>query len=136
MVAKSVWVWFLGCDFNNFYKWQLFLCGFSEEQLEKLIRVINKGGGVRYGVMSDAVTHVVVGDRGGGPKDEVDSGYDVKISPILYHQSSCSSLLILFLVLFSCLLFFPLVYCLLFIVFLFIVFLLFVVFSLFVVIGC
>ena len=42
---------------------QLYLCGFSERQINKLMCVVNRGGGVRYGVVSAALTHVVVGEE-------------------------------------------------------------------------
>ncbi len=39
-------------------------------QQEKLVKVINLGGGTRYGVLSVAVTHVVVGEESSG-KDKL-----------------------------------------------------------------
>ena len=42
---------------------QLYLCGFTEKQEEKLIQVVNRGGGVRYSQLGDTVTHVVMGER-------------------------------------------------------------------------
>ncbi len=48
---------------------QLYLCGLTEDQEGKLIRVVNQGGGVRYSQLSDTVTHVIMGERQAGVLD-------------------------------------------------------------------
>ncbi|XP_061413501.1 DNA topoisomerase 2-binding protein 1 [Lethenteron reissneri] len=42
---------------------KIFVCGFSGKRLEKLRRLVNLGGGVRYNQNSADVTHIIVGDR-------------------------------------------------------------------------
>lgn len=46
---------------------QLYLCGFTEQQLEKLICIVNRGGGLSLSVLSHVgshvVSHVVMGER-------------------------------------------------------------------------
>lgn len=41
---------------------QIYLCGFSGRKLDKLRRLINSGGGVRFNQLNEDVTHVIVGD--------------------------------------------------------------------------
>lgn len=41
---------------------QIYLCGFSGRKLDKLRRLINSGGGVRFNQLNGDVTHVIVGD--------------------------------------------------------------------------
>ena len=31
--------------------------------MEKLVRVVNRGGGLRYSLLSDTVTHLVMGSK-------------------------------------------------------------------------
>uniref|UniRef100_A0A8D0PUX3 BRCT domain-containing protein n=1 Tax=Sus scrofa TaxID=9823 RepID=A0A8D0PUX3_PIG len=40
----------------------IYLCGFSGRKLDKLRRLINSGGGVRFNQLNEDVTHVIVGD--------------------------------------------------------------------------
>ncbi|XP_072582998.1 DNA topoisomerase 2-binding protein 1 isoform X11 [Vulpes vulpes] len=41
---------------------RIYLCGFSGRRLDKLRRLINSGGGVRFNQLNEDVTHVIVGD--------------------------------------------------------------------------
>ncbi|XP_008056831.1 DNA topoisomerase 2-binding protein 1 [Carlito syrichta] len=41
---------------------RIYLCGFSGRKLDKLRRLINNGGGVRFNQLNEDVTHVIVGD--------------------------------------------------------------------------
>ncbi|XP_050996005.1 DNA topoisomerase 2-binding protein 1 [Acomys russatus] len=41
---------------------RIYLCGFSGRKLDKLRRLINNGGGVRFNQLSEDITHVIVGD--------------------------------------------------------------------------
>lgn len=41
---------------------RIFLCGFSGRKLDKLRRLINSGGGVRFNQLNEDVTHVIVGE--------------------------------------------------------------------------
>ncbi|KAM9187740.1 DNA topoisomerase 2-binding protein 1 [Dugong dugon] len=41
---------------------RIYLCGFSGRKLDKLRRLINSGGGVRFNQLNEDVTHVIVGD--------------------------------------------------------------------------
>uniref|UniRef100_G3WED9 DNA topoisomerase 2-binding protein 1 n=1 Tax=Sarcophilus harrisii TaxID=9305 RepID=G3WED9_SARHA len=41
---------------------RIYLCGFSGRKLDKLRRLINCGGGVRFNQLNEDVTHVIVGD--------------------------------------------------------------------------
>nr|XP_033785877.1 DNA topoisomerase 2-binding protein 1 isoform X2 [Geotrypetes seraphini] len=41
---------------------RIFLCGFSGRKLDKLRRLINCGGGVRFNQLNEDVTHVIVGE--------------------------------------------------------------------------
>ncbi|XP_022370850.1 DNA topoisomerase 2-binding protein 1 isoform X4 [Enhydra lutris kenyoni] len=42
---------------------RIYLCGFSGRKLDKLRRLINSGGGVRFNQLNEDVTHVIVGDH-------------------------------------------------------------------------
>ncbi|XP_041533301.1 DNA topoisomerase 2-binding protein 1 [Microtus oregoni] len=42
--------------------YRIYLCGFSGRKLDKLRRLINSGGGVRFNQLNEDVTHVIVGD--------------------------------------------------------------------------
>lgn len=74
------WVYHMGvvcCSCSSeFHRWmwsllQLYLCGFTEGQMEKLVRVVDRGGGVRCGLLSDVVSHVVMGERDGKALDNI-----------------------------------------------------------------
>ncbi|XP_058513210.1 DNA topoisomerase 2-binding protein 1 [Ochotona princeps] len=41
---------------------RIYVCGFSGRKLDKLRRLINSGGGVRFNQLNEDVTHVIVGD--------------------------------------------------------------------------
>ncbi|XP_036747981.2 DNA topoisomerase 2-binding protein 1 isoform X1 [Manis pentadactyla] len=41
---------------------RIYLCGFSGRKLDKLRRLINSGGGVRFNQLNEDVTHVILGD--------------------------------------------------------------------------
>nr|XP_060637782.1 DNA topoisomerase 2-binding protein 1 [Anolis sagrei ordinatus]XP_060637783.1 DNA topoisomerase 2-binding protein 1 [Anolis sagrei ordinatus] len=41
---------------------RIYLCGFSGKKLDKIRRLINCGGGVRFNQLNEDVTHVIVGD--------------------------------------------------------------------------
>ncbi|XP_028612628.1 DNA topoisomerase 2-binding protein 1 [Grammomys surdaster] len=41
---------------------RIYLCGFSGRKLDKLRRLIDSGGGVRFNQLNEDVTHVIVGD--------------------------------------------------------------------------
>ncbi|XP_075403025.1 DNA topoisomerase 2-binding protein 1 [Tenrec ecaudatus] len=41
---------------------RIYLCGFSGRKLDKLRRLINSGGGIRFNQLNEDVTHVIVGD--------------------------------------------------------------------------
>lgn len=41
---------------------RIYLCGFSGRKLDKLRRLINSGGGVRFNQLNEDVTHVIMGD--------------------------------------------------------------------------
>ncbi|KAJ7322572.1 hypothetical protein JRQ81_018859 [Phrynocephalus forsythii] len=41
---------------------RIYLCGFSGKKLDKMRRLINSGGGVRFNQLNEDVTHVIVGD--------------------------------------------------------------------------
>ncbi|XP_053115689.1 DNA topoisomerase 2-binding protein 1 [Hemicordylus capensis] len=41
---------------------RIYLCGFSGRKLDKMRRLINSGGGVRFNQLNEDVTHVIVGD--------------------------------------------------------------------------
>ncbi|KAM5291854.1 DNA topoisomerase 2-binding protein 1 [Ctenodactylus gundi] len=41
---------------------RIYICGFSGRKLDKLRRLINSGGGVRFNQLNEDVTHVIVGD--------------------------------------------------------------------------
>lgn len=41
---------------------QIYLCGFSGRKLDKLRRLVNSGGGIRFNQLNEDVTHVIVGD--------------------------------------------------------------------------
>ncbi|XP_042331627.1 DNA topoisomerase 2-binding protein 1 isoform X2 [Sceloporus undulatus] len=41
---------------------RIYLCGFSGRKLDKIRRLINSGGGVRFNQLNEDVTHVIVGD--------------------------------------------------------------------------
>ncbi|KAF4020590.1 hypothetical protein G4228_012630 [Cervus hanglu yarkandensis] len=41
---------------------RIYLCGFNGRKLDKLRRLINSGGGVRFNQLNEDVTHVIVGD--------------------------------------------------------------------------
>ncbi|XP_005406872.1 PREDICTED: DNA topoisomerase 2-binding protein 1 isoform X2 [Chinchilla lanigera] len=41
---------------------RIYLCGFSGRKLDKLRRLINSGGGVRFNQLNEDVTHIIVGD--------------------------------------------------------------------------
>ncbi|XP_028926710.1 DNA topoisomerase 2-binding protein 1 isoform X3 [Ornithorhynchus anatinus] len=41
---------------------RIYLCGFSGRKLDKLRRLINCGGGVRFNQLNEDVTHVIIGD--------------------------------------------------------------------------
>ncbi|XP_061443037.1 DNA topoisomerase 2-binding protein 1 isoform X2 [Rhineura floridana] len=41
---------------------RIYLCGFSGRKLDKMRRLINFGGGVRFNQLNEDVTHVIVGD--------------------------------------------------------------------------
>lgn len=47
---------------KSFLCLQIYLCGFSGRKLDKLRRLINSGGGVRFNQLNEDVTHVIVGD--------------------------------------------------------------------------
>lgn len=47
---------------NHIFSLQIFLCGFSGRKLDKLRRLINSGGGVRFNQLNEDVTHVIMGD--------------------------------------------------------------------------
>ncbi|XP_054984317.1 DNA topoisomerase 2-binding protein 1 isoform X1 [Sorex araneus] len=47
---------------------RIYLCGFSGRKLDKLRRLINSGGGVRFNQLNEDVTHVIVGDYDDGLK--------------------------------------------------------------------
>ncbi|KAH0627252.1 hypothetical protein JD844_002763 [Phrynosoma platyrhinos] len=42
---------------------RIYLCGFSGRKLDKIRRLINSGGGVRFNQLNEDVTHVIVGDN-------------------------------------------------------------------------
>ncbi|ELT90028.1 hypothetical protein CAPTEDRAFT_225496 [Capitella teleta] len=42
---------------------KIFLSGFNANQLEKLRRIINHGGGTRFNQINGSVSHVIIGDR-------------------------------------------------------------------------
>ncbi|XP_027604368.2 DNA topoisomerase 2-binding protein 1 [Pipra filicauda] len=42
---------------------QIYLCGFSGRKLDKLRRLINFGGGVRFNQLNEDVTHVILGEN-------------------------------------------------------------------------
>ncbi|NXR79258.1 TOPB1 protein, partial [Pycnonotus jocosus] len=42
---------------------RIYLCGFSGRKLDKLRRLINCGGGVRFNQLNEDVTHVIVGEN-------------------------------------------------------------------------
>ncbi|NXH13564.1 TOPB1 protein, partial [Bucco capensis] len=42
---------------------RIFLCGFSGRNLDKMIRLINCGGGVRFNQLNEDVTHVILGEN-------------------------------------------------------------------------
>ena len=48
--------------FFFFFSLQIYLCGFNGRKLDKLRRLINSGGGVRFNQLNEDVTHVIVGD--------------------------------------------------------------------------
>ncbi|XP_060052938.1 DNA topoisomerase 2-binding protein 1 isoform X2 [Erinaceus europaeus] len=50
---------------------RIYLCGFSGRKFDKLRRLINSGGGVRFNQLNEDVTHVIVGD------------YDDELKPFL-----------------------------------------------------
>lgn len=57
---------------------QLYLCGFTERQMEKLSRLVNRGGGVRFSQLGEKVTHVVMGEQEADilkRARELDTGY-------------------------------------------------------------
>ncbi|XP_077772515.1 DNA topoisomerase 2-binding protein 1 isoform X1 [Podarcis muralis] len=41
---------------------RIYLCGFSGRKLDKMRKLINSGGGVRFNQLNEDVTHVIVGD--------------------------------------------------------------------------
>ncbi|KAF6313663.1 DNA topoisomerase II binding protein 1 [Rhinolophus ferrumequinum] len=41
---------------------RIYLCGFSGRKLDKLRRLVNSGGGIRFNQLNEDVTHVIVGD--------------------------------------------------------------------------
>ncbi|XP_066484231.1 DNA topoisomerase 2-binding protein 1 isoform X3 [Tiliqua scincoides] len=41
---------------------RIYLCGFNGKKLDKMRRLINSGGGVRFNQLNEDVTHVIVGD--------------------------------------------------------------------------
>ncbi|XP_078233485.1 DNA topoisomerase 2-binding protein 1 isoform X2 [Pogona vitticeps] len=41
---------------------RIYLCGFSGRKLDKMRRLINSGGGVRFNQLNEDVTHIIVGD--------------------------------------------------------------------------
>ncbi|EMP31579.1 DNA topoisomerase 2-binding protein 1-A [Chelonia mydas] len=41
---------------------RIYLCGFSGKKLDKMRRLINSGGGVRFNQLNEDVTHVIVGE--------------------------------------------------------------------------
>ncbi|CAM5092778.1 unnamed protein product [Eretmochelys imbricata] len=41
---------------------RIYLCGFSGRKLDKMRRLINSGGGVRFNQLNEDVTHVIVGE--------------------------------------------------------------------------
>uniref|UniRef100_A0A452HKV4 BRCT domain-containing protein n=1 Tax=Gopherus agassizii TaxID=38772 RepID=A0A452HKV4_9SAUR len=44
---------------------RIYLCGFSGRKLDKMRRLINCGGGVRFNQLNEDVTHVIVGEYNG-----------------------------------------------------------------------
>ncbi|XP_036917156.1 DNA topoisomerase 2-binding protein 1 isoform X3 [Sturnira hondurensis] len=47
---------------------RIYLCGFTGRKLDKLRRLVNNGGGVRFNQLNEDVTHVIVGDYDDGLK--------------------------------------------------------------------
>nr|XP_015210452.1 PREDICTED: DNA topoisomerase 2-binding protein 1 [Lepisosteus oculatus] len=41
---------------------KIFLCGFGSKQLEKVRRLINSGGGLRFNQLGEELTHIIMGD--------------------------------------------------------------------------
>lgn len=42
---------------------QIYVCGFGGRKLDKLRKLINCGGGVRFNQLTGDVTHVIVGEN-------------------------------------------------------------------------
>lgn len=51
---------------------QVYLCGFSGRKLDKMRRLINCGGGVRFNQLNEDVTHIILGEDGGELKHFLD----------------------------------------------------------------
>ncbi|NXO65385.1 TOPB1 protein, partial [Phainopepla nitens] len=51
---------------------RIYLCGFSGRKLDKMRRLINCGGGVRFNQLNEDVTHVIVGENNNELKNFLD----------------------------------------------------------------
>lgn len=51
------------CLIKFFNSFQIYLAGFASNQRDKLNKILNVGGATRFDDMSDALTHVIIGDE-------------------------------------------------------------------------
>jgi len=65
---------------------QIYLCGFNGRKLDKLRRLINSGGGVRFNQLNEDVTHVIVGDDDDELKQFWDKSFDPWVGKIAWSR--------------------------------------------------
>lgn len=46
--------------FQHFHS-QIFICGFSTEEKEKIVRILNAGGATRYDTINSNLSHILIG---------------------------------------------------------------------------
>lgn len=52
----------LRLQYESFYTMQLYLCGVVGKRLEKLRRLVNSAGGLRFNQLGEELTHIVMGE--------------------------------------------------------------------------
>lgn len=45
-----------------FFFLQIFLCGFANEEKEKIVKILNAGGATRYDTINSNLSHILVGN--------------------------------------------------------------------------
>lgn len=45
----------------GFSHFQIFICGFTNEEKEKIVKILNAGGATRYDTINTNLSHILIG---------------------------------------------------------------------------